>query len=132
MHVMSDEGPRDDEDARKDKWRVDLYADEADMDEEESARFLRAQMSWRDWVIYDFLRYWYAAGAFALVCFLALGLANLLEPVGTLEVVAITLALVGMIALEVLGYMAIWPEGMHTNRISVRRVVRRWRRQLFG
>jgi hypothetical protein len=129
---MSDEGPRDDEGARKDKWRVELYADEADMDEEESARFLRAQMSWRDWAIYDFLRYWYAAGAFALVCFLALELANRLGPVDALEAVAIALALMGMIALEVLGYMAIWPEGMHTNRISVRRVVRRWRRRILG
>jgi hypothetical protein len=132
LHVMSDEEPRDVEDARKDKWRAELYADEADMDEEESARFLRAQMSWRDWVIYDFLRYWYAAGAFALVCFLALELANWLEPVGAVDAVAITLALVGLIVLEGLGYFAIWPRGMHTDRISVRRVVRRWRRLLFG
>ena len=43
--------------------------DDGLMDDEIALRILRSKMTWREWLVYDFLRYWYGIGGLALLTF---------------------------------------------------------------
>lgn len=130
MHVMSDESPTGRRGAKPSKEQLELYTREAEMDEEETARFLRSSLSWKDWVLYDYARYWYAAGALLLDGILLLTLADGLTPIDWLDGIAITLACAGLVLLEAFLYVLIWPRGLLTDRVSVRRSFKKWLRRL--
>ena len=130
MHVMSDEDQPSRKTARPTKDQLELYTVEADMDEEETARYLRSSLRWKDWLIYDYLRYWYAAGALLLDGLLLLTMSDGLSPIDWLDGFAIAATGLGLLLLEALGYVLIWPRGLFTDRISVRRALKRWLRRL--
>ena len=102
------------------------------MDEEETARFLRSSLRWKDWVLYDYLRYWYAAGALLLDGLLLLTMSDGLTPIDALDTLAILVTCLGLVLLEAFVYVLIWPRGLFTDGISVRRSVKRWMRRLRG
>ncbi len=133
MHVMSadtQKTPR-----KRTAEEVYRHIEEWDMDHEPALRTLRNQLPWKDWLVVDFLRYWYGIGVIALVVFMVLGLAmqyNVSDLIGVLElfVLAVAMAILGF-----LGYMILWPEGGLTrgDRIGrgAQRLVRRKRRRRF-
>lgn len=131
MHVMFDDGQPDRDIPKVSKGQLELYTEEADMDEEEAARFLRSHLGWKDWVLYDYMRYWYVAGALLLDGIVLLTVADGLEPIDWLDAIAVILTCVGLVLLEGLMYILIWPKGMFTDRVSVRRAFKRWLRR-FG
>ena len=132
MHVMSDEDQPRRKTARPTKEQLELYTVEADMDEEETARFLRSSLPWKDWLLYDYLRYWYAGGAILLDGLLLLTVSDALSPIDWLDGLAIAATGLGLVFLEALGYILIWPRGLFTDRISIRRAFKRWLRRLRG
>ena len=131
MHVMSDDDQTDRSLPRASKGQLELYSEEAEMDDEETIRFLRTHLGWKDWVIYDYMRYWYVAGALLLDCLVLLTLADGLTPLDWVDGLAVLLTSIGLLFLEGLMYFMIWPKGVHTDRMSVRRAFKRWLRQ-FG
>ena len=132
MHVMSDEDRPRKKTEKPTKEQLELYTVEAGMDEEETARFLRSSLRWKDWVVYDYLRYWYAAGALLLDGLLLLTMADGLSPIDGLDGLAIAVTCLGLVLLEAFVYLLIWPRGLFTDGISVRRMFKRWLRRLRG
>lgn len=132
LHVMSDKNPPRQRTAKPTKEQLELYTVEAAMDEEETARFLRSSLRWKDWVLYDYLRYWYAAGALLLDGLLLLTMSDGLSPIDGLDGLAIAVTSLGLVLLEAFVYIMIWPRGLFTDGISVRRTFKRWLRRLRG
>ena len=131
MHVMSDDDQTDPERQKASKHQLELYTKEADMDDEEAIRFLRTHLGWKDWFLYDYSRYWYAAGALLLDCLVLLTLADGLTPIDWVDAIAVVLTSIGLVFLEALLFLMIWPKGVFTDRVSVRRAFKRWLRH-FG
>ena len=102
------------------------HIEESDMDHSTAMRTLRNQLPWKDWLIVDFLRYWYLIGVMALIVLLVLSLAmefGVSDLLGRLElfVLAVVIAILGF-----LGYRILWPEGGLTSTKTVKRAVRQF------
>jgi hypothetical protein len=94
--------------------RNDVGTDD-EMDDETALKILRGKMTWEQWFLYDFLRYWYGVGALALVAFSVTYIAwryHVDDPVG-LSVLAV--GGFALIVLEFFLYKAIWPMGAFTQ-----------------
>ena len=94
------------------KREIDDRIKTSNIDDETAVRLLRRDLSWRDWVLRDFLRYWYGAGAFTLDAFLIVWIHQdyrVRDIIGItgLIILAFTLAI-----LEVFLYRRIWPGGI--------------------
>jgi hypothetical protein len=88
---------------------------EGDLSEERELRILRNTMTWKEWVLYDFLRYWYAIGTLGLVGLL---LAQIAYRYHVRDATGLALlALVGftMVVLLFYAYRFIWPQGAFTE-----------------
>jgi len=103
------------------------------IDDEVAHRILRNKMTWKEWLLYDFLRYWYGLGALALVVFSVSYISwryHVRDPGG---LAALAIGGFALVVLEFLLYMAIWPKGMFTQgwpagrrlRMAIMRL--RWR-----
>jgi hypothetical protein len=133
LHVMSAETRKG---ARKPMpEEVYRHIEESDMDHKAAMRTLRNQLPWKDWLVVDFLRYWYATGVLALLVFTVLGLASeygVSDLRGVLELLAIAVVIA---ALGILGYRALWPHGGLTSREMVigraHRILPKKRRERF-
>lgn len=108
-------------------------ADTDQMDDETTLRVMRNRMTWREWVLYDFLRYWYGLGAMTLVAFSTTYIAwqyHVRDPIG---LAALGIGAFALVVLEFLLYREIWPQGPFTKgwpagkrlRMLLRRL--RWR-----
>ncbi len=94
------------------------------MDPSAAMRTLRNQLPWKDWLVVDFLRYWYAIGVMALIVFILLGLRmqyHVADPLGILAllILGIVIAILGF-----LGYRKLWPEGGLTATQTVKKRAR--------
>ncbi len=101
-----------------------------ELEDSRALRIVRTHLSWRDWLLYDFLRYWYGIGALALLVFSVMHIAwafGVDDPLGlaALAVVAVLIA-----AAEVVLYLAIWPHGAFTEGWPLTRKLARLRRRL--
>lgn len=107
--------------------------DDGLMDDEIALRIMRGKMTWREWVLYDFLRYWYGLAAMTLVAFLTTYVAWRYHVRDVLGLAALALGAFALIVLEFLLYRTIWPQGAFTKgwpagtrlRAGIRRL--RWR-----
>jgi hypothetical protein len=107
--------------------------DDGLMDDEITLRILRSRMTWKEWVLYDFLRYWYGIGALALLCFSVTYISWRYHVHDVAGLAVLAVGAVVLIVLEVLLYRAIWPGGAFTVgwpagkrlRMVIRRL--RWR-----
>ena len=107
--------------------------DDGLMDDEITLRILRSRMTWREWLLYDFLRYWYGLGAFALLAFSVTHVAWVYHVKDALGLAVLAVGGFALAALEFALYRIIWPRGPFTAgwpagrrlRILLRRL--RWR-----
>jgi len=104
-------------------------ADE-EMDAETALRIRRKKMSWRDWVLYDFLRYWYWLGALALVAFLLMQVSWMYHVRDAAGLSVLAVCGLGIIILEFYVYKSVWPDGALTEGWPAGRRLRRAFRRL--
>lgn len=104
-------------------------ADE-EFDAEAALRMRRSHMTWREWVLYDFLRYWYWIGALALVAFFLMQVSWMYHVKDAMGLSGLALFAMFAIALEFYVYKSIWPEGGLTEGWPAGRRLRRAFRRL--
>lgn len=94
------------------------------MDSSTAMRTLRNELPWKDWLIVDFLRYWYAIAVIALIVFLILSLARQYHVADVLGIAELFFVAVIVAVLGFLGYRLIWPEGGFTKKDTPRKRLR--------
>ncbi len=107
--------------------------DDGLMDDEIALRVMRSKMTWKEWLLYDFLRYWYGVGALALLTFAVTHVAWEYHVRDALGLAVLAVGGFALAALEFVLYRAIWPRGAFTQgwpagkrlRMAVRKL--RWR-----
>jgi hypothetical protein len=94
---------------------LDQLIGDPEYTDEETVRVLRAMMSWKEWLRYDFSRYWYFIGCAALNLFLCSEIAKGTN--GDPGVIASIIFLFILMSLvEYFGYRHFWPGGILTGR----------------
>lgn len=125
MHVMSEHQPGSRETYEERRDRVLRQLEDGDIDDAAALRIMRAGLPWKDWLIHDFLRYWF------IVCALGADLLTVLWIVGSLDASDLVVGLVAAVAflamgaVEVLIYLRVWPEGPFTKRRRSRKHLRK-------
>ncbi len=109
---------------RRTPEEVYRHIEENDMDPSSAMRILRNELPWKEWLVVDFLRYWYAIGVMVLIVFLVLGLAMEYRVSDFLGVLELFLLGVMIAFLGILGYRKLWPEGGLTHDQTVRKRAR--------
>ncbi len=95
----------------------------------EAVTIIRAHSTWREWLLYDFLRYWYVVGAFAFVGLLVMAVSQKWHVKDAAGILGLVVLATAIIAGEVALYWRIWPQGPFTEAWAVKRNLRRlWRR----
>jgi hypothetical protein len=97
----------------RDRSIREILSDER-LTDEQVVRMLRAKMSWKDWLKYDFARYWYAVGVFSFDSFLVLSVAYTYHVADALGILLLSILFVAMCIGEFLLYRRIWPQGILT------------------
>jgi hypothetical protein len=92
---------------------VDLRNEE--LSDADVTRLLRSNMSWRDWIRNDLLRYFYAIVAFAFDIFLILEIARKNAVDDSLGLILLAGTFILLFVLEFLLYKEIWPHGIMTG-----------------
>jgi len=110
LHVMcARKLSREAEEGRSD---IDEKIRMADVPDQAASRMLRMELPWRDWVIRDLLRYWYALLVLAADAFLVLTLLYTFNIRDILGIMALLILVAALVALEVRIYRWIWPGGI--------------------
>ena len=130
MHVMSaDEKPvRTASEKRAAAYRP--FDDGEDMPEEQAVKILRKHLPWKDWLLTDYLRYWYGLGALALDIFLPMQIAKMYHVRTALWILTIFLLIATLLYLEIRVYLLLWPSGVKTRIEAERRALRRAYRRI--
>lgn len=125
MHVMSaDKKPgRTASEKRMAAYRP--FDEGEDMPEEQAVKILRKHLPWKDWLLVDYLRYWYGLGALALDVFLPLHIARSYHLRTVPWILALVLLLAVLLYLEARIYLWLWPSGVETRIEAERRALRR-------
>jgi len=127
LHVMSDE--RTNKDRKADIYR---HIVETDMDSSMAMRTLRKELPWKDWLLVDFLRYWYLIGVLVLEGFVLLSVAFAYNVDDGLGIFLLLLLAVAILYLAYRGYVFLWPEGgltrLDRQKVKTRRAMGRRRR----
>ena len=91
--------------------KVDDVVHDPSLEDEAALRLLRKNLTWKDWIVRDFLRYWYWLGAVAFDAFIpwaAWDYFGLWEGYG---IVLFLVLLLVLFSLELALYFRLWPEG---------------------
>jgi hypothetical protein len=92
------------------KRRLQVKEPQEDEEEELDERHLpvikRPDWGWRDWLLRDYLRYWYVAGCLFLDVLVVLEINKDVDPGLSISIPVIVL--IGMIMLEVLVFRSLW------------------------
>jgi len=125
LHVMSaDKKPgRTASEKRAAAYRP--FDEGEDMPEEQAVKILRKHLPWKDWLLVDYLRYWYGLGALALDVFLPLHIARSYHVRTAPWILALFLLLAVLLYLEIRMYQWLWPSGVETRIEAARRALRR-------
>jgi len=127
LHVMSDE--RTDKDRKADIYR---HIEDTDMDTPMAMRTLRRELPWKDWLLVDFLRYWYLIGVLVLEGFVLLTVAFAYNVDDGLGIFLLLLLAIGILYLAYRGYAFLWPEGgltrLDRQKVKARRAMGRRRK----
>lgn len=78
-------------------------------------RIARKHLPWKDWLLAEFLRYWYWLGVLALTVFGLMDLASRYHVRDTLGIGLLAALFILLLALEIKLYICIWPEGSLTR-----------------
>jgi len=130
LHVMSaDKKPvRTASEKRAAAYRP--FAEEKDLPEEQAVKILRKHPPWKDWLLADYLRYWYSLGALALDVFLPLQIARWYHLHTAPWILALLLLLAALLYLEIRVYQWLWPSGVRTRVEAERRALRKTFRRI--
>ncbi len=102
-----------------------VVTDDGQMDEEITLRILRGRMTWKEWFLYDLLRYWYGLGALTLVAFSITYVSWKYHVKDFTGLAVLAIAGFALIVLEFLLYRAMWPKGAFTEGWPAGRRLRR-------
>lgn len=89
--------------------RQEIRAEDDKLSEEQVTRIMRANMTWWDWFVHDYARYWYFLGAIALDVFLSLGSVDAFHLDDARGIVLVIMLLVVLLVVEVKIFFRIWP-----------------------
>jgi len=125
LHVMSAELPA----KRPKRPKAEIYKqlEDNEMERMQAMRNLRRELPWKDWLLLDFLRYWYWLAIVTLEAFLILSLIgtyHVKDILGDFLLVAIAALITG---LGYFGYRILWPQGGFTRLEVMTRTLRRLR-----
>lgn len=122
MHVMSAEKDKD----RRPAGAKEIYSqlDRGEVEPAKAVWLVRKKLTWKDWLVVDFLRYWYLVGVLAFEAFLGLELIIDLHIGGFLGSLFVIAALSAIAYLAFRFYRYLWPEGALT-RLEERPPLRR-------
>lgn len=90
--------------------------EKTDIDKETAVRILRSELSWKDWILQDWLRYWYGVGALALDVFIVLWLLLSFNLRDILGILMMLVMLAILVVVEIKGYRLLWPGGVLSRR----------------
>jgi hypothetical protein len=100
---------RDDDEERRD--RVDAAKQDESLNDEQVMRLARKHLPWKDWLVNEYLIYWYWLAALAGDLFLLLDMAQRYHVRDARGIVILLVALGVLIWLEYRLFGTIWPEG---------------------
>ena len=104
------------EQSEKENLSLEAILKDESIPDDQIVRILRARMTWKDWVKFDFLRYWFAIGSLAFDVFLVLSLASAHNVSDLLGSALLVFLFAGLCMAEYLLYHRIWPEGILTRK----------------
>jgi len=116
LHVMCAKKLSSEEAGRRNEGIEAVIQDE-DVDDEGVLRVLRAQMTWKEWLRYDFFRYWFVLGAGTLNVFTCMEIGRAANG-GSLILFILVILFVIMSLFEYLAYRRIWPHGILSGKES--------------
>ncbi|MBU1915340.1 MAG: hypothetical protein ABIE25_00425 [Thermoplasmatota archaeon] len=125
----SSEGPIDSA-SKKREAAYRALEEDSDLPEEQAVKLVRKHLPWKDWLLADFLRYWYVLGCLALDVFLPLRIARWLHADSAYSILGLVVLLLVLVYLETRTYIWIWPSGVKTRIETQRRAFRRAFRKL--
>lgn len=104
------------EQPEKEKLSLTAILKDESIPDDQIVRILRARMTWKDWVKFDFLRYWFVVGAMAFNTFFVLHLAAAYYVSDLIGAALLVILFVGLGMAEYLLYRKLWPEGILTRK----------------
>lgn len=104
------------EQPKKEKLSLNALLKDESIPDDQIVRILRVRMTWKDWVKFDFLRYWFAVGAMAFNTFLVLNLASAYNVSDLIGAALLVILFAGLGIAEYLLYRKLWPEGILTRK----------------
>ncbi len=125
----SSEGPIDPA-SKKREAAYRALEEDSDLPEEQAVKLVRKHLPWKDWLLADFLRYWYVLACLALDVFLPLQIARWLHADSAYGILGLVVLLALLVYLETRMYIWIWPSGVKTRVETQRRAFRRAFRKL--
>lgn len=112
---------------------VYTHISETEMESTQALKVLRNELPWKDWLLTDFLRYWYWLGVFALDIFITLESARRFHVNDVLGRVVLAVVFLAVAAVAFLAYHEIWIEGPFTRSETIRKAPRKLiRRRRFS
>jgi hypothetical protein len=108
------------------------FDEEEDMPVEQAVKILRKHLPWKDWLLTDYLRYWYVLAALALDVFLPWQTANWYHLRTAPVILVLCLLVISLLYVEIRVYQWLWPGGVKTRIEEERRAVRRILRRIKG
>ncbi len=125
MHVMSADKKHVMTAAEKRAAAYRPFDKAEDLPEEQAVKILRKHLPWKDWLVTDYLRYWYGLGALALDVFLPWQIARWYHVRMVPGILALFLLISALLYFEVRVYQWFWPSGVKTSIEAERRALRR-------
>jgi len=107
---------------------VDEIVGDPSVEDEAAMRLLRKKLSWEDWLLRDFLRYWYWLAAMIIDVFVPWGAADFFGLWEGFRAIVVFVVVIALLAGEVRLYFFLWPEGPWGGGLRWRR----WRRFAKG
>lgn len=100
-----------------DERRARVYAARRDesLDDEQVRRLARKHLPWKDWILSDFLRYWFWLGVLAVTTFALMDLARVLHLRDAVGIATLAALFLTAVVLASMLYLRIWPRGIMTR-----------------
>ena len=94
-----------------------MYAARRDdsLDDEQIRRLARKHLPWKDWILADFLRYWFWLGVLGATTFALMDLARMFHLRDALGIATLAALFFAVVVLAAMLYVRIWPNGILTR-----------------
>lgn len=119
-----------DPDSKKREAAYRALEEDSGLPEEQALKLVRKHLPWKDWLLADFVRYWYVIGCLALDVFLPMEMARRHYVDSDYGILGLAVLLIALVYIETRTYLWIWPSGVKTRIETQRRTLRRAFRRL--